>query len=49
MFFGWSKCYVDDDGYPSENETRWIASCFILFTRVVYVGEVSENPDWESE
>lgn len=40
MWFGWSKLYIDYDGTPTEEETQWTASCFILFTHVIYVGEV---------
>ena len=42
MWFGWEKLYIDENGFPAENETQWIASCFILFTHVIYVGEIKE-------
>ncbi len=42
MWFGWEKLYIDEDGMPTEKETQWIASCFVLFTHVIYVGEMKE-------
>lgn len=40
MWFGWSKIYVDDEGIPSLEITKWKASAFILFTHVIYIGKV---------
>ncbi len=42
MFLGWKELFIDIDGMPSETETRWKASCFILFWFVIYIGEVKE-------
>jgi len=41
MWFGWSEVYIDKDGMPTEEVTQWKASAFILFTHVIYVGEVT--------
>ena len=43
IFFGWTQLYIDDNGMPSETQTKWKASCFILFTHVIYIGEVKES------
>lgn len=40
MWFGWDELYIDEDGMPTEHGTPWKASCFVLFTRVIYIGEV---------
>jgi len=40
MWFGWKEIYIDNDGMPSDIETEWKASAFILFTHVIYIGEV---------
>lgn len=40
MFLGWRTIYISDDGMPSEDETQWVASAFILFAWVIYIGEV---------
>lgn len=40
MWFGWAEQNIGADGLPCEEETGWIASCFILFTHVIYIGEV---------
>ena len=42
IWFGWSEIYIDDYGMPSDTETNWKASAFILFTHVIYIGEVKE-------
>lgn len=46
-FIGWRTLYIDDDGYPADRETQWLASCFVLLWWVVYVGEVSIVPEGE--
>ena len=40
IWFGWLELYINDKGMPVDYETDWKASCFILFTHVVWVGEV---------
>ena len=45
MFLGWKTIYIGDDGMPSDSETKWIASCFILFVWVIYIGEVKMVDD----
>jgi len=42
IWFGWTECYIDSDGYPSEQKTKWKASCFVLFTHIIYIGNVRE-------
>lgn len=42
MFLGWTDIYVDEQGYPTEEITRWVATGFILFFLVVYVGEMRD-------
>ncbi|MCG7985044.1 MAG: hypothetical protein JAY90_20120 [Candidatus Thiodiazotropha lotti] len=43
MWFGWKRLPIGQDGLPSETKTGWVASCFILFTHVVYIGEVRKD------
>jgi len=45
MWFGWRTLNIDKDGVPSQDKTQWQASCFILFTHVVYIGEVVESDE----
>ena len=40
MFFGWKDLPIDKDGMPSETRTGWVASCFILFTHIIWIGKV---------
>jgi hypothetical protein len=40
MWFGWKELNIDKEGFPTEYETGWRASCFILFAYVVYVGKI---------
>lgn len=42
MWFGWQELNIDENGYPTDKETGWVASCFILFTHVIYIGEVKD-------
>ncbi len=43
MFLGWKVMNIDCNAYPTVDETGFIASCFILFSHVVYIGEIKEN------
>lgn len=43
MWFGWQTLDIDENAMPCEEETGWVASCFILFTHVIYVGEVKQK------
>ena len=43
MWLGWKELFIDKDGMPTEIRTKWKASCFILFTYVVYVGEIKNT------
>jgi len=40
IWFGWRELFIDVNGYPTDEETDWKASCFIFFTHVIYIGEV---------
>ena len=40
MWFGWEKFYIDNDGAPVNYSTNWKASCFVLFTHIIYVGKI---------
>ena len=43
IWFGWTKIYIDDNGYHSEEVTGWKASAFILFTHVIFIGKVEKS------
>ena len=45
MFFGWQELYIDSEGFPSEQITPWVASCFTLFTHIIYIGKVRDNEE----
>jgi len=40
MWFGWKKLYIDNDGLPVDYQTNWEASCFVLFTHIIYISEI---------
>lgn len=40
IWFGWRTLPINELGYPVDKVTRWEAECFILFTRIIYVGKV---------
>ena len=40
MWLGWKKINIDSNGMPTDKETQWVASCFVLFTHIIYIGEV---------
>ncbi len=40
MWFGWKDVYIDNRGMPTDIKTDWHAICFILFTHIIYIGEV---------
>ena len=42
MWFGWETISIDDDGMPTEQKTDWEASCFVLFTYIIYVGKIEQ-------
>jgi len=43
MFLGWKELNIGEDGLPTQDFTGWVASCFILFTYIIYVGGVREK------
>ena len=43
IWFGWRELNIGEDGMPTDIETGWVANCFILFTHVIYIGEVKEK------
>jgi len=43
MWFGWKELPIGQDGMPSDTKTGWVASCFIFFTRIIYIGEVKRD------
>lgn len=40
IWFGWTEIYIDNDGMPASKVTSFKASAFVLFTHVIYIGEV---------
>ena len=40
IWFGWKMLPIDKTGMPTDRYTGWEASCFVLFTRVIFVGKV---------
>ena len=41
IWFGWTTCYIDPaDWMPTDEETGYKASCFVLFTHIIWVGEI---------
>lgn len=45
LWFGWTEIYVDDDGEPSQVETKWKASAFVFFTHVIWIGNTWRADD----
>lgn len=42
---GFTQIYIDDNGYPSETETQWVASAFVFLFWTIYVGKVRHVGD----
>jgi hypothetical protein len=42
---GFTKIYVDDNGKPTEKETQWIASAFVILFWTVHVGKICHISD----
>ena len=40
IYFGWATHNIGEDGMPCEEFTGWVASCFVLFTHVIFIGKV---------
>lgn len=49
MFFGFKTLNIDQEGYPVYYLTPWKASCFILFTHVIYIGKILPDVNWMIE
>ena len=45
---GFTKIFVDDDGFPSEKDTEWVADAFVVFAWVVYIGKVRHISEVEA-
>lgn len=45
MILGWKELYVDKEYNFSEEPGIFIASCFILFNIVIWVGKVKKVSD----
>ena len=41
FFLGWKKLYLDQDLMPTPEKKYawWTASCFILFTHIIWIGK----------
>ena len=42
LWLGWKVVFIDKKGMPSPDPTSWEASVFVLFTHIIYIGEVRE-------
>ena len=43
VWLGWCDIGIDEDGNPTEEATPWKASCFVLFTHIIYIGEIEAD------
>jgi hypothetical protein len=45
MLIGFTKVYVDEEGYPTDEESVWIGDAFVVFGYVIYIGKIRRAGD----